>query len=67
MAQQLPEPPPPLETSRFLDAALAARIQAEYGTPTYVYSEKILREQGQKALAFPAAYGLTVRFAMKAW
>ncbi len=37
-----------------------------FGTPIYVYSEKILREQARSALAFPAPFGLTVRYAMKA-
>ena len=37
-----------------------------FGTPIFVYSQKILEEQADKALAFPNAYGLTVRYAMKA-
>jgi diaminopimelate decarboxylase len=35
-------------------------------TPVYVYSEELLREQADKALSFPNAFGLTVRYAMKA-
>ena len=31
-----------------------------------MYSEAYLKQQARKALAFPNAYGLTVRFAMKA-
>ncbi len=36
------------------------------GTPTFVYSRSKLVENAQKALAFKAPYGLTVRYAMKA-
>lgn len=36
------------------------------GTPTYVYSEAILRAQAARIRAFPNAFGLTCRFAMKA-
>ncbi len=41
-------------------------VQREFGTPTFVYDQKALESQAQKALAFPNAYGLTVRYAMKA-
>lgn len=43
-----------------------ARITAMAGTPVYVYDESVLRSQARAALAFPRAYGLTVRYAMKA-
>jgi diaminopimelate decarboxylase len=55
-----------LETAKFLDATSASAIREACGTPCYVYSEKILREQADKALKFPNPYGMTVRFAMKA-
>ncbi|KAG8463511.1 hypothetical protein KFE25_005022 [Diacronema lutheri] len=51
---------------RFLSAELARRVRAEFGTPVYVYDAALLSAQARTALAFPAAYGLTVRFAMKA-
>jgi diaminopimelate decarboxylase len=35
------------------------------GTPVFVYDEKTLVDQAKKALAFPNAYGLTTRYAMK--
>ena len=54
-----------LEKSKFLTYASAAKIRAEHGTPIYVYDEASLRSQGEKALAFPNAFGLKVRFAMK--
>ena len=55
-----------MEQLRFLTPDTARRIAAEIGTPAYVYSEASLRAQAAAALAFPNAYGLTVRFAMKA-
>jgi diaminopimelate decarboxylase len=54
-----------LETSKFLNFALASKIKAEFGTPCFVYDEASLRSQAEKALKFPNAYGLKVRFAMK--
>ena len=41
-------------------------VQRKFGTPTFVYDQKALESQAQKALDFPNAYGLTVRYAMKA-
>jgi len=40
-------------------------IAEKFGTPVYVYSQKILEEQADKVLAFPNEFGLTARFAMK--
>jgi diaminopimelate decarboxylase len=50
----------------FLDYETASMIAAEHGTPVYVYSEACLLKQASETLAFPAPYGLTVRYAMKA-
>ena len=50
----------------FLDHSTAQSIARAYGTPVYVYDEASLRKQAATALAFPAPYGLTVRYAMKA-
>lgn len=47
-----------------VDQALAAR--EALGTPAYVYSAAALEKQARAALAFPNAFGLTVRYAMKA-
>jgi len=41
-------------------------LRAEFGTPLYVYDQQALEAAAQEALAFPNAYGLTVRYAMKA-
>ena len=54
------------ERLRFLSEASACEVKDSYGTPAYVYSEAALKSQAETALAFPSAYGLTVRFAMKA-
>lgn len=55
-----------LEGLRFLTPAAVEKVAADFGTPVYVYDMKTLAEQARKALAFPNAYGLTVRYAMKA-
>lgn len=40
-------------------------IRAAVGTPAYVYDAATLKDNAKKCLAFPNAYGLTVRYAMK--
>jgi diaminopimelate decarboxylase len=55
-----------LETLRFLTPAQAAEVRKSFGTPAFVYSETALRRSAAACLAFPNAFGLTVRFAMKA-
>jgi len=55
-----------LEALRFLNNELAYTIAQKWGTPVYVYDLKTLRQQAEAVLAFPHAYGLTARFAMKA-
>jgi len=54
------------ESLRFLTAAQVAAVRAQFGTPAYVYDQATLRRNAQACLAFPNAFGLTVRFAMKA-
>jgi len=54
------------EKLRFLTPESARNVQKEFGTPCFVYDEATLQAQAESALAFPNAYGLTVRFAMKA-
>ena len=41
-------------------------IASKFGTPIFVYSQRGLQEQARLALNFPNAFGLTVRYAMKA-
>ena len=55
-----------LETLRTLDPSTAGRVRDLVGTPVYVYDEKTLIARARETLAFPNAFGLTVRYAMKA-
>lgn len=55
-----------MESLRFLTEDLVREIAAEYGTPTYVYSRARLEAAADACLAFPAPFGHTVRYAMKA-
>ncbi len=50
----------------FISAERANELAERFGTPIYVYDEKTLRGNAAACLAFPNAFGLTVRFAMKA-
>lgn len=55
-----------MERFAFLSAEQARVLQAQFGTPVFVYDQQSLEEQARKALAFPNAFGLRVRYAMKA-
>lgn len=44
----------------------ARKVRDIYATPTFVYDEASLRQNATDCLNFPAPYGLTVRYAMKA-
>lgn len=44
----------------------AARAADEFGTPVYVYDESYILKRCRECLSMPNAYGLTVRYAMKA-
>lgn len=55
-----------LTQPRFLNFTTAERIAEAHGTPLYVYDEATLRANAEAVLAFPHAYGLTARYAMKA-
>lgn len=48
------------------DFETASRLGSKYGTPVFIYDGPTIEAQAKKALAFPNAYGLTVRYAMKA-
>jgi diaminopimelate decarboxylase len=57
----------PPKQSVFLTPELAQKcIQVAGGTPLYAYSLDQLNRAADLCLAFPNAYGLTVRYAMKA-
>jgi diaminopimelate decarboxylase len=55
-----------VENHRFLLPDPARQIATAHGTPCYVYDQATLETQADAMLAFPNAFGLTVRFAMKA-
>jgi len=55
-----------METLTFLQPEQARQIQAQFGSPLFVYDENILRANAISAMAFPNAFGLTARYAMKA-
>jgi diaminopimelate decarboxylase len=54
------------ETLRFLTPELCFEIADKFGSPCYAYDFETLKNKANEALAFPNAYGLTVRYAMKA-
>lgn len=49
-----------------LTIAQAAEVRERFGTPCYVYSRAALETTVRRALAFPAPFGFTLRYAMKA-
>jgi len=55
-----------MDSLPFLSEEQVRRIREEFGTPVYVYDEESLRARAREVLAFPNAFGLTVRYAMKA-
>jgi diaminopimelate decarboxylase len=55
-----------METLRFLTPEQAESVRSQFGTPAYVYDERTLKARAREALAFPNAFGLTVRYALKA-
>ncbi len=55
-----------MEHIPFLNHELAIQAREQFGTPCYLYDEATLRENAARILAFPNAFGMTARFAMKA-
>jgi len=49
-----------------IDAGVVAQAAESFGTPVYVYDEALILERCRECVEMPHAYGLTVRFAMKA-
>jgi diaminopimelate decarboxylase len=49
-----------------LTAAQAAEVRSRFGTPCYVYERAALESAARTALAFPAPFGFTLRYALKA-
>lgn len=48
-----------------VDSEKAQSLAETFGTPIYLYDEARMRSAAEAVLAFPNAYGLTARFAMK--
>ena len=48
------------------DAAAVALAAESFGTPVYVYDEALILERCRECIEMPQAYGLVVRYAMKA-
>lgn len=57
---------PALGRTLFLTPEQAAEARERFGTPSYIYSRPILEAAAHQALAIPAPYGFTLRYAMKA-
>ncbi len=55
-----------MEQPAFLTEDQVRDVARAYGTPAYVYDQRTLEVQAKKVLAFPNAYGLTARYAIKA-
>lgn len=55
-----------METLRFLGKEEVLELQRAYGTPLFVYDKASLEARAAEVMAFPNAFGLTGRFAMKA-
>ena len=55
-----------METLAFLTEEEVRQIKVAYGTPVYVYDQATLLDRARQVLAFPNAFGLTARYAMKA-
>ena len=49
-----------------LSLETAAAVRERFGTPAYVYDRQVLEDAARRALAFPAPFGFTLRYAMKA-
>lgn len=56
----------PIESLRFLSNRLVRQIGCQFGSPVYVYDERTLKQNARRVSSFPAPFGLTPRFAMKA-
>ncbi len=55
-----------MEQLSFMTEDQARAVRREFGTPVFVYDRRTLERRAREALAFPNAFGLTVRYAMKA-
>src|SRR6185369_3145426 len=59
-------PPAMVLSVMVLSPADATIVRERYGTPCFVYDRGALEAAARSALAFPHAFGFTLRYAMKA-
>lgn len=57
---------PPTESLRFLTPGQVNYVKERFGTPVFVYDEASMQERARYMLGLPNAFGLTVRFSLKA-
>ncbi|NLL38968.1 MAG: diaminopimelate decarboxylase [Clostridiales bacterium] len=55
-----------LNSFTHIEPTAVIRAKKKYGTPLYLYDEKLIIEKCRALLSMPHAYGLVVRYAMKA-
>lgn len=55
-----------MEDLTFMSAEQACALRAEFGSPIFVYDQATLEASADEVLAFPNAFGMTARYAMKA-
>lgn len=55
-----------MEQLSFMTEEQARAVRQTFGAPVFVYDRRTLKMRAQEALDFPNAFGLTVRYAMKA-
>jgi diaminopimelate decarboxylase len=55
-----------IEKLKFLSEEQVRFIASKFGTPIFVYSQSEIEKKCEEALRFPNAFGLSVRYAMKA-
>ncbi|NCS94396.1 MAG: diaminopimelate decarboxylase [Leptospira sp.] len=55
-----------IEKLKFLTTEQVRNLAKDFGTPIFVYSQAELERKCDEALAFPNAFGLTARYAIKA-
>lgn len=66
MSKNSKQPEREIERLNGISKEQVRKIAEHFGTPVYAYSQKILEEQADKVLHFPAPFGFTARFALKA-
>ncbi len=55
-----------MESLQFLTEEQVRAVRERFGTPVFVYDQRTLERRAKEMLSFPNAFGLTVRYAMKA-